>query len=270
MMDESVERIGTSSIRRRLPSFVDDLYLATSGIEIGVFARRRAKIEAHFINAAASHDVSASHSAGAASVTSKPARRLPFLRKLAYGVGHVFNDMSSCMWFTYLIIFFQRVVKFNDISAGLLFLVGEIANAVTTSIIGFVCDNTRTRYGRRKTWHLVGTILAAVSLIFIWYDTCRPCRPSSMATPGEQALQIFYFVIPLCVYVFGFACMQISHLSLIPELTDDDSERVELSAIRYHILYYMLQHGLHSVLYNPWLIIAIHKAGGELACLPSM
>ena len=228
MVDESVERIGTSSIRRRLPSFVDDLYLATSGIEIGAFARRRAKIEAHFINAAASRNVAASHSGVAVSPTSKPSRRLPFLRKLAYGVGHVFNDMNSCMWFTYLLLFFQYIVKFDDDHVGWLFLIGQIADAVATSVIGFISDKTRTRYGRRKTWHLVGAILAAVSLIFIWYDTCRRC---SSSTPVE--LQIFYFVLPICINMFGWACMQISHLSLIPELTDDDGERVELTAIRY-------------------------------------
>lgn len=214
-----------SNVRRRLPSFVDDLFLASNGIQIGIVARRKVKIEAHFINvAAASRD----HAAAAVSeVTSKSAAdRLPLYRKLAYGVGHVFNDMSACVWFSYVLTFFQFIANLDHKSAGELILIGQIADAAAASIVGFLCDKTRTKYGRRKTWHLIGTILAAISLFFFWH-TCLPCTPS---TPVK--LKILYFSIPICINVFGWTCVQISHLSLIPELTDDDSERVELTALR--------------------------------------
>ena len=28
---------------------------------------------------------------------------------LGYGVGHIFNDICASMWFTYLLLFFQKV-----------------------------------------------------------------------------------------------------------------------------------------------------------------
>ena len=152
---------------------------------------------------------------------------LPLYRKLAYGVGHVFNDMCASMWFTYLLVFFHFVVRLNNAYAGLLLLIGQIADAAATPIIGFLCDKTRTRYGRRKTWHLIGTVLVAISLFFFWH-TCLLCNAS---TP--LGLMIFYFAIPICIFQFGWASVQISHLSLIPELTNDESERVGLNAIRY-------------------------------------
>ena len=158
-------------------------------------------------------------------VVSKP-YHLPLYRKIAYGVGHVFNDMCASMWFTYLLVFFHFVVRVNNAYAGLLLLIGQIADAAATPIIGYLCDKTRTRYGRRKTWHLFGTILVAISLFFFWH-TCLPCKSS---TP--LGLVIFYFAIPICIFQFGWASVQISHLSLIPELTEDESERVGLNAIR--------------------------------------
>ena len=151
---------------------------------------------------------------------------LPLYRKIAYGVGHVFNDMCASMWFTYLLVFFHFVVRLNNAYAGLLLLIGQIADAAATPIIGYLCDHTRTRYGRRKTWHLIGTVLVAISLFFFWH-TCIGCTSS---TP--LGLMIFYFAIPICIFQFGWASVQISHLSLIPELTDDASERVGLNAIR--------------------------------------
>ena len=38
-----------------------------------------------------------------------PAKKLPFRQVLGYGLGHVFNDICASLWFTYLLIFLQKV-----------------------------------------------------------------------------------------------------------------------------------------------------------------
>lgn len=38
---------------------------------------------------------------------------LPWYKRLAYGVGHVQNDLCASMWFTYLIVFLTKVLKFD-------------------------------------------------------------------------------------------------------------------------------------------------------------
>lgn len=201
------------------PSYVDDLVRrSNNGIEIGYSdgvdprpgTESESLIKTGLINT---------------KIVTKP--HLPLCRKLAYGVGHVFNDMCASMWFTYLLVFFHFVVRLNNTYAGLLLLIGQIVDASATPVIGILCDKTRTRYGRRKIWHLVGTIMVAISLFFFWH-TCLPCNHS---TP--LGLKIFYFAVPISIFQFGWASVQISHLSLIPELTEDESERVGLNAIRY-------------------------------------
>lgn len=146
-------------------------------------------------------------------------------RKLAYGVGHVFNDMCASMWFTYLVLFYHKVVLLGNTYAGMLILIGQVADALATPIIGFLCDKTHVRYGRRKLWHLIGTIMVAVSLFFIWHN-CLGCQHSRLW------IKMVYFSIPIVIFQIGWASVQISHLSLIPELTDDKNERVGLNAIR--------------------------------------
>ncbi len=37
---------------------------------------------------------------------------------LSYGVGHFYNDLCACMWFTYLLLFLQKVVKLQSKFAG--------------------------------------------------------------------------------------------------------------------------------------------------------
>lgn len=54
-------------------------------------------------------------------------RRLPLKLQLAYGVGHVLNDVCASMWFTYLLVFFHLVLRFSNWEAGLMLLVGQVS-----------------------------------------------------------------------------------------------------------------------------------------------
>lgn len=85
--------------------------------------------------------------------------KLPWRLKLSYSVGHVLNDVCSCMWFTYLLVFFHFVLQFNNTLAGVVLLIGQIADGVATPFIGIEADrvgNFQCGYGRRKAWHLIG------------------------------------------------------------------------------------------------------------------
>ncbi len=79
-------------------------------------------------------------------------------QRLAYGIGHVLNDLCASMWFSYLLLYFQGVIHFNNVMAGYLMLLGQIADAVFTPLVGLEADRTRGfgNYGKRKSWHLVG------------------------------------------------------------------------------------------------------------------
>lgn len=39
--------------------------------------------------------------------------------RLTYSVGHVLNDLSAAMWFSYLIVFFHYVLNFSGSLAGI-------------------------------------------------------------------------------------------------------------------------------------------------------
>jgi Na+/melibiose symporter-like transporter len=50
---------------------------------------------------------------------------VPCMRALYYGVGHFYNDLCACMWFTYLLVFFKNVLHMSAARAGLLMLIGS-------------------------------------------------------------------------------------------------------------------------------------------------
>ncbi|VCW79671.1 unnamed protein product [Gulo gulo] len=159
-----------------------------------------------------------------------PPQSLSLAARLSYAVGHFLNDLCASMWFTYLLLYLHSVRAYSSRGAGLLLLLGQVADGLCTPLVGYEADRAAgrcVRCGPRKAWHLVGTVCVLLSFPFIF----SPCLGCGAATP-EWAALLYYgpFVV---VFQFGWAATQIAHLSLIPELATSDHEKVELTALRY-------------------------------------
>jgi Na+/melibiose symporter-like transporter len=84
--------------------------------------------------------------------------------------------------------------------------------------------------GRRKFWHALGTVLLLMSYPLVYvYPLLFP----------EDTDVFRHFNIHICVYVFliamfqsAWAMVQVSHVSLITDLTSVQNERVALNAYR--------------------------------------
>ncbi|GAB6018971.1 Major facilitator super domain-containing protein 12 [Chamberlinius hualienensis] len=160
----------------------------------------------------------------------KPKIRLPLSQKAGYSVGHVYNDLCASMWFTYTLLFFTEVLGFSQSYAGLLILIGQVADALCTPVIGLVSDKQNDQfkiclYGRRKIWHLIGTLSVSVSFPFLFIH-CLGCQNT------EDYMQMIYYSSFIIIFQFGWASVQVAHLSLIPDLTKNPNEKTELSANR--------------------------------------
>jgi len=134
------------------------------------------------------------------------------------------------------------VVLLDNLYAGLLILIGQTVDAFSTPIVGFLCDKTHLRYGGKKVWHLIGTVLIGLTWFFVWHE-CLPCHLVSPMTynsteEGDESTRfpsiglIVYYGVLLALFMFSWGSVQVSHLSLIPELTSKKSERVMLYSIR--------------------------------------
>lgn len=156
---------------------------------------------------------------------------LTLSKKIGYGLGHVLNDLCASMWFTYLLLFFHQVLYFNNNYSGVILLVGQVADGISTTLVGGLCDRPDNfwlcrRYGQKKSWHLIGTVCVLVSFPFIFL----PCLGCAEA---DEWAQLIYYSAFAVIFQFGWASVQISHLALIPALTDCQNERTGLTAIRY-------------------------------------
>ncbi|KAK7872426.1 hypothetical protein R5R35_007030 [Gryllus longicercus] len=148
--------------------------------------------------------------------------RLSLGLRFAYGLGHVFNDVCAAMWFSYTLLFLQVVLGMPPILAGSMLLIGQVTDALATPVVGVLSD----KKGSRKLWHLAGTGLVLISFPLIF----SPCPGCDRDTPTLMAL---YYAAIISVFQIGWAVVQISHLAIIPDLTEDQEKRAGLTAIRY-------------------------------------
>ena len=145
-------------------------------------------------------------------------------QKFCYGVGHILNDLAANAWFSYLIIYLTKVARLSNSHTGLVAMLGQVTDGVCTPIIAILNDKTVCRYGRRKIWHLIGSLCVTLAFPLLFTRL--------LGDEASASLKLAYYIGVAAVFQFGWGCGQISHLALIPEMTISESEKVELNAIR--------------------------------------
>jgi GPH family glycoside/pentoside/hexuronide:cation symporter len=89
--------------------------------------------------------------------------KLPLSQKIAYGMGALANNFLGGA-IGYMSIVLNVGLGMNPALVGALQAIPRLTDALTDPIMGYVSDNTKTRYGRRRPYIFVGSI--AVGLIF--------------------------------------------------------------------------------------------------------
>lgn len=156
---------------------------------------------------------------------------LSFKVKAGYSIGHVLNDLCAATWFTYLLVFLEAI-GLTKVQAGVVMLCGQLADGLMTPCVGILSDNCSIRgqcmgFGRRKLWHLSGSCIVVVC-----YTAVFGYLPYSIYKKGGLAM-MYYYAIAASLFNIGWACVQVSHMALVPELHENPGVRTQLNAGRY-------------------------------------
>jgi len=154
--------------------------------------------------------------------TTAAADRVPPAQKFGYGLGS-FLDMWG-HWL-YQSLAFHVFNVFLGVSPGLIStaLAIKIAvDAASDALFGWISDNTRTRWGRRRPFILVGGVLAGIGLPLMF-----------AVGRGWTDQQYFLFmVVSLVIYVPVMSCFNMPWASLGSEMTPDYHERTRLMSAK--------------------------------------
>ena len=143
------------------------------------------------------------------------------LEKFAYGIGAVGKDMVYMLSASYVLYYFQDILKTSAIAMGIILLVARVFDAFNDPIMGIVVAKTKTRWGKFRPWLMIGTITNAVILILMF------SAPPSLDGKGLVA----YAAVTYILWGVTYTMMDIPFWSMIPAFTEGGKEREGLSAL---------------------------------------
>ena len=165
--------------------------------------------------------------------------RTPPFQRFSYGVGHVLNDIMRQLLFSFRLVFLMEVLSISAADSGWLILQKRMVHVLMSPICAVLVDRINipflsSKLGRRKSWHLFATVLAAIS-IALFFSPCFLCRGDD----GKWQILVYLATLNTFLAVSG-NILEIGHLSLMPVIAKDQTEAVELSALRFasHLLYF--------------------------------
>jgi sugar (glycoside-pentoside-hexuronide) transporter len=148
--------------------------------------------------------------------------KIPFISKLAYGVGDVGCNFSWMFVGNFLMIFYTDVCGISMASVSVLMLVSRFWDAINDPVIGSLSDRTKTRWGRYRPWLLIGAPFTAIVLVLVFW--AHPDWSSGAKT--------VYMYVTYCVLVLGYTCVNIPYGTLCGTLTQNIEERAKINTSR--------------------------------------
>lgn len=148
--------------------------------------------------------------------------KVPFISKLAYGMGDVGCNFSWMFVGNFLMIFYTDVFGISMSAVATLMLFSRFWDAINDPIIGGLSDKTYTRWGRYRPWLLFAAPLTALVLILTFW-----------AHPDwSQTHKIIYMAVTYCILVLGYTCVNIPYGTLCGAMTQNMTERAQINTSR--------------------------------------
>lgn len=130
---------------------------------------------------------------------------------------------------------------------GVILIIPRLWDAVSDPIIGHLSDNTRTRWGRRRPYLLIGGILVAITFVILWWIPKGELVHSWFPSESQfQAFQLVYILLALLLFYTSTTIFEIPHGALGMEMTTDYHERTRLFSAKSFV-------GNIFAMSTPWL-----------------
>ena len=154
--------------------------------------------------------------------------RVPVLTKMAYGLGTALDMWGLWLYPSVGFAVFSIYLGVDAKWVGLAMTLIRLYDAFSDPWMGWISDNVRTKFGRRRPFILIAGILCGLGLPILF------CVSHSWADKSFLGISaIFWFMIfSNMIYIPIFSAFTVPFNSLANELTPDYEERTSIMTYR--------------------------------------
>jgi len=148
--------------------------------------------------------------------------QVSFTQKLFYGLGGGGDGIMGGIIFVLAMKIYNWEFGVDAGLIGLALLLPRLWDAITDPIMGSITDNARTRWGRRRPFIFIGTIVTGLLCMAVW---------SPPAGLGQTGL-FLYLVILSILFFTSYTVFAIPYAAMGFELTTNYHERTSVMAYK--------------------------------------
>lgn len=151
---------------------------------------------------------------------SSATNKVPMGQKIAFGVGMLANQMFPAAMGIFMVVLVQDL-GFPGWMWGVIFFAPRAFDAILDPIMGYISDNTRSRWGRRRQYVFIGALIMGVSFACLW----------QLYRENSVAYNFTYVMLWSFVFYLGLTIFGVPYVSMGYEMSDDYHERTNVMAI---------------------------------------
>lgn len=148
---------------------------------------------------------------------------MPLKEKICYGIGGLMDGggvaLMSC-----ILVKYMTTMGIPMKIATTIFVIAKLWDAVTDPVMGFISDNTRGRWGRRKPYMFAGGISIIVSIFLLF----MPVKDWGVSTNGFIA----YMLIMYLLWNTCSTLSQVPYCSMSSDISPSFRERNNANTVK--------------------------------------
>ena len=166
--------------------------------------------------------------------------KVPLGQKAAFGAGHFILNILPGTLGVFIQFFLLTAWGVDPLWSGLLGGLPRIFDSLTDPIMGFISDNTKSKYGRRRPYIFVGAIISGILFFLMW----------QLDDNASQSYIIWHVMVLQLLFLIGNTMFATPLVGLGYELTPDYNERTRIMAFSNTM-------GQIAWMIVPWLYVII-------------
>lgn len=166
--------------------------------------------------------------------------KVPFGQKIAFGLGMLANQMFPAALGIFMVVLVENL-GMPSWMWGVLFFVPRIVDAFFDPVMGFISDNTKSIWGRRRQYVFVGSIIMGIAFIIMW----------QLYRENSVMHNFVFFLSFSLIFHIGLSIFSVPYVAMGYEMSDDFHERTSIMAISQWI-------GQFAWVIAPWFWVIMY------------